>query len=554
MSNTRLSNQTYHNGSQEAINQAYTLLSLGKKVEAVEMFRGSPYQKSLLAQEFLRGVLFRYKSELPQKLLEDTFLDPVWCQCNICDSIWLLPPLASLSEIQVKYSSVGLECISCGRVICSACAKIVGLICKCGGTYQIPKQPNGRKQMLATSGMGLDKQESLVHPENNQSHFSLYYGFDGKVPIGLDDTLQLNRTGMPGDHVRWATCLLDRGIYLQAEQQLDILADTQESSPSINWLRARLELIKLRNSRERAHRRLDFSMSSPEWVNILTKAIMYLNKAIANDPNFGPAWLTLSQIYVEPLDKPDYDSALQCVNHAERLIGPIPPILLVKGKVLRGLGRPQSALDVLTSIPNTSPEFSDAQQELEITKLELNLNSEHIVPEECLKLGRIYLETHNETMAKAIFQRLIKFHSDRPEGYYGFAKLAFLDSTKEYSERLSESYRLCKEALAHDSKFGLAYELLGSIFRNVSSSGSVSVNFPIEDHIKCFKQAISLDPSCDVALWLLGEYYIDQGNLDQAKDLLEKSATLNTKSSSVYFILAEIYLGIRDFDKYLKYY
>ncbi len=71
----------------------------------------------------------------------------------------------------------------------------------------------------------------------------------------------------------------------------------------------------------------------------------------------------------------------------------------------------------------------------------------------------------------------------------------------------------------------------------------------MDDPIRYFEKSLQYDQTCDTALWLLAEHHIHQEQIQPATELLERAAELDTANSSVYFILAVIYKGTRQFEK-----
>ncbi len=548
----RFNPNKHFNSPESTVEWANSLLQAGNFVSVLELFRDTPYKQSHIVNEFMQGFLFVNKSKLPRRLLDESFIDSLFCQCDICDRNWLLPPITYIANIRPENSSIGLKCPSCGRVVCSDCAKITGIICRCGKKFNTLNQPNGRKRRVNNMDdkiLNLDDYELPDTPLATIKDLHLFYGFDGKIPIGIDATFPSKQTTSITEHIQWAIDLFDAGIYYQSQQQIDLLKQKGDTSSQANWLRARLELVKLINSRERSHKKIERILFTPNWVDILAKANYYLDRSMALNPDFGPAWLLSAELCLENWGASNFELALQRAEHAEILLGNMPAVLLIKARALRGLIRLPDAIDLLRQIPEDAPEYLRAQEELDIAELEANYLLVHKNPVKYLKLGRIYFRSNQYEKAKGVFQDLLNLWPSRPEGYYGLAKFAFIDPTKKQSERLNEAYRLCKDSLSHDPNFGLAYELLGSIFQSMSYSKEPA-SFPVEDPLDCFRRAVDLDTTCDLALWILGDNYINQGNLNRAIEMLEKAAALKTTYSSVYFLLSEIYFSLRQFEKH----
>ena len=354
------------------------------------------------------------------------------------------------------------------------------------------------------------------------------------------------QTAGSDDHLGWAETLVDAGLYYQAQQQLDLLSEPDASSARANWLRAKLELVKLRNAAERHRRRLGSVPSESSLEEWSEKIKRWLDTATKQSPEFGPAWLTAAQVYLDPVCGQDFNRALQCAQRAAALLGETPEVLAL-GPPLRGGGSVSESITALRQSAD-SEEDARAKGKLELAELEARCQSEPVDVEAHLRLGRWCLQHEQRNRAHEIFSRLLDLRPDCAEGYYGLAWLAFTDFDKTATERLTEAHLLCREALKRNSDFGLAYELLGSIFRNVCF-GMGTVEFPVEEPLDYYRRAKELDQTCDVALSFLAKEHIDRGELKPAIKLLERAAALDTKDSDVYSILAVIYKGTRQFEK-----
>ncbi|MBW2663720.1 MAG: tetratricopeptide repeat protein [Deltaproteobacteria bacterium] len=539
--------------AETTIDTARGILLQEGPAKALEWLKVSPYVGSEPVIRMMHALVWNNRHVLPQGLLSEEFLDPIWCQCSICNSTWLTSPL--LSNYQTISISGGdiqsLECSSCGLVLCTECAKAAYSTCRCGGTFSNLRQPNGRKRLNQPT---VEKEEWDWHPLppdeplDSDKNLHLYFGFEGRVPIGVDPTFPSKQIGTPNDHIAWAETLVDVGLFYQAKQQLDVLSELDASSPRDSWLRARIELIRLHNARERSKRRLDTSFGELEWWKLPDKIKQWLIAATEQLPEFGPAWLTTAQVYLDPYCGQDFERALQYARRAQELLGDTDAVLSALGQALHGVGHPSEASAVLRTISKDSDTRESLQKERELAELEAHCQSEPLDIEAHLRLGRLYLRHEQREKAQHIFTKLLNQCPEHAEGYYGLAKLAFLDFDKPQEMRYTEAHRLCREALTRNPNFGLAYELLGSILRSLRF-GMATVDFPIEDPIKYYQRAIQLDSTCDVALWVVAEDYIDRGQLQPAIELLEQAAALDTNMSSVYFILATVYKGTRQFEK-----
>jgi tetratricopeptide (TPR) repeat protein len=378
-------------------------------------------------------------------------------------------------------------------------------------------------------------------PLKSQKDLHLYFGSEGRVPIGVDPTFPSLQTAEADDHLRWAEILLDAGLFYQAQQQLDLLGEPDASSARTNWLRARLKLVQLHNSAKRRS-------SWDQWREARDEIKGRIESAMKQSPEFGPAWLTAAQIYLTPDFGPDFARALECAQRARMLLDETPAVLLALGQALRGAGNPSEAVAILRRIPADSEESALAGETLELAELEARCQTEPIDVEAHLQLGRRHWRKKRYDEARKLFRRLVTERPDRAEGYYGMALSAFTDFDKTAAERWTEAHRLCREALTRNSRFGLAYELLGSIFDNVQSTGT-KVSFPVGDPIDYYQRALEYDPDCDIALCEVAQDHIEYHRLQPAIELLERSAALDTNDSQVYRILAVIYRGTRQFEK-----
>ncbi len=615
-----------------SLSKARGILHRDGAAKALEYLRDSPYVGSEPVVRMMHALVWNNQHDLPKELLEEPFLDPIWCQCTVCEYTWLISPL--LSQVgQYRTQNAGIVCSSCGRVLCPKCATAADANCPCGGSFSNICHPNGRKHR-EHSTVESEEWNWLPPPPDipieSAKDLHLYFGFEGRVPIGVDPSFPSVQTASTDDHLGWAETLVDAGLFYQAQQQFDLLKESGASSARANWLRARLELVRLRNASERSMRHLDTDLGIPEWWKSPEKIKRWLDDATKQSPKFGPAWLTAAQVYLDPACGQDFARALQCAQCAQARIGETPAVLLALGQALRGSGRALEAVAVLRRIParylfswdnipgddserllrylkddhniswvesaeirksddskavrifkdensaeirieeekvtleisdarihdlkvkqengktNIYEESTQALEDLKLAELEARCQFEPIDVKAHLRLGRWCLRNNQRDRARKIFTRLLKQTPDCAEGYYGLAQLVFTDYGKEVTERYTESHRLSHEALKRNQDFGLAYELLGTIFGNLRS-GMEKVDFPLRDPIDCYRHAIELDPTCDVALCSVAEDYIERGQLQPAIEFLERAAKLDTNFSSVYFILAVVYRGTRQF-------
>ena len=619
---------------EDSLTSAREILHRDGPAKALEYLRDSPYVGTEPVVRMMHALVWNHQRNLPKELLEEPFLDPIWCQCTVCEYTWLISPLLSTDQAgQYKTPNTGLVCSSCGCVLCQTCATAADANCPCGGSFSNISHPNGRKHR-DQSTVKSEEWNWLPPPLDiaieSAKDLHLYFGFEGRVPIGVDPSFPSKQTARTDDHLGWAETLVDAGLFYQAQQQLDLLKEPDTLSARAHWLHARLELVRLRNASERSRRHLDTDLGIPEWWKSPEKIKRWLDDATKQSPKFGPAWLTAAQVYLDPTCGQDFAQAFQCAQCAQAHIGETPAVLLALGQALREIGCVSKAVAVLRRIPerylfswdnipgddnerllrylrddhniswvesaeirksddskavrifkdensaeirieegkvtleisdarihdlkvkqengktNIYEESTQAREDLKLAKLEVRCQSEPIDAKAHLLLGRWCLRNNRRDRARKIFTKLLEERPDCAEGYYGLAHLVFTDYDKEVNERYTEAYRLSHEALKRNQDFGLAYELLGTIFRNLGS-GMGKVDFPVKDSIDCYRYAIELDPTCDVGLCSVAEDYIERGQLQPAIELLERAAKLDTNVSSVYFILAVVYRGTRQF-------
>gem|GEM_PF-3200243 len=546
------------NDCESVILQARQKLSQHGAIEALRFLKGSPEAASEAVRQLVQSIAYSHHKDLPTSFLNEPFFDPIWCQCSLCNKVWLIPSIDDIpNNIDPRFSALGVICPKCGRVLCPTCSKILGSHCTCGSAYTVILYPNGRKHvntMSSESEIDLWSNRLPEIPLNREPYVHLFFGADGRVPVGLDPTLSLKRIASDEDHLGWAEILIEAGCYYQGQQQLELLGDIESRLAKAQLLRARLELVQYHNACKLHRGHLDYGFLPENWHQSPMKIKQRLEEAVHLDPELSEAWLLAAKVYSNPEYGADYRRALECAVRAEVRLGGIGAVVLVKGIALRELGDSFEALRILRHAPTDSREADIIKKELNLTEMEAHCHDNPTDAETALKLGRWYIRDQKHDRAKTLFARLVELCPDLPEGYYGLAKLAFLDFKLNWAERHNQAYELCREALKRDSEFGLAYELLGSVFRNLSLGSSLDnkeegVSFEVQDYLDYSRRAVRLDATCDVAFSNLAEAHIDKGELQQAIEMLEKAAALDTNNSSVYFILAKIYLGLRQYDK-----
>jgi len=406
---------------------------------------------------------------------------------------------------------------------------------------------------METSRDQVDTELATPRPKTGPKHLHLFFGHEGNVPIGVDPSFPLRQTASTADHLRWAEILVDAGVYWQARHQLDLLGEPDASSARAQWLHARLLWVQYRNARQRSRRRLDDmdgDIFNPEWWGWPEKIKTQLADATQKDPKLGPAWLLDAEVALDADHDTDFAHALTCAKRAHELLGETPAVLSALGRALRNAGQAGQAVAVLRRLPADSDERRQAGRDLQLAELEDRCHSEPIDIDAHLQWGRWCLRHDQHDRAKELFTKLATRCPDRAEGYYGLGYLAFLRPLRDCTEtqKYTEAYRLCAKALNRNREFGLAYELAGSIFRNLRYS-SAKVEFEVREPLAYYRRALNLDATCDTAMCELAEEHLRKNELEPASALLEKAAALDSPISMVYFLLEVIYQGRRDFEK-----
>lgn len=520
----------------------------------------SRYAQARGTLQLMHELVWANRASLPRDLLFEPFLDPVWCRCGVCSSTWLIPPRAADGPHLDAVGQVGGRCPKCEGVMCAGCARLTDARCVCLAATVAPlHSPTGRAS-------GTDSVEPmLADPEVTELEsrapqlrpWDLYFRRYA-WPIGVDPQFPRKTSATPADHLRWAEHLTDWGVYPQADQQLHLLsgAMTSEARARANWIRARLELVRLRTlshlpSEERSrYLRVDEEPSS-------RRARTLLEDALAADPDAAEVWLTAADAYLDPLLGRNPTRAIACASRARALLGEAPPALLALGRALIAAGRTDEAFAVLHRLPPPAPaKEGDAAAggngrgpgvgDQGLAALMARCAGEPDDPDACLQLGRRYLRERDFASATAIFEHLVARRPDHPAGYVGLGRLALVDFDLPIPDRLVKAHGLCRQALARDERSGLAHELLGLIYE-WGESLLARAGLERGDPLECFQKAVAGDPTCDLALRSLAEEQLRRGRLAAATELLERAAKLGSGDQMVYRLLDVIYLGTRRF-------
>jgi tetratricopeptide (TPR) repeat protein len=535
------------------LSSAQNLMLTNGPVEALYSLRNCPFISDERVRRWAHAVVWNHQTRLPKELLDESFLDSVWCQCKACEYTWLISPLLKVHSEGVSTSqieNVGLQCLQCDRVLCPQCERAAKPNCPCGGAFTNVRQPTGRKRRRESEPsdeaerLWFSELGDLPEPPPNVEH---YFGFTGPVPIGIDPAFPLRQVLDTETHLTWAESLLHEGLFYQAQQQLDLLAKEGGALPKAKYLRARLRLTQLRNAKER-YRRRDFSLGVPRWTGWPAEIKTLLQEAVTEAPELGAAWLSLAEVNLDESFGVDYRRAAECGRRAEDILGRTPAVLLVLGRALRGIDEFAEAVTNLRAIPADSIESIAGQQELKLAELEALCQADPDAVEAHLELGRWYLRKDSKSQAAKIFEGILSRHPERAEGHFGMGRLAF-QNVQSGPERFENAYRFCQAALSRNAGFGLGWELLGLVFDTAKYQSNPKPTFEIGSALECYQHAIRYDPTCDFALRAVAENELKDGRLEPALQALEQAAQLDTNDAQVYYLLAAIYHGLRDFLK-----
>lgn len=526
-----------------------TLLSHGPTAALKRLQKIPAAQREQLVQ-LMHALVWNNRDRLGEDVVNESFLDRIWCQCTACDHTWLISPLLTTQPKLVEQTTLvtGVSCSNCNRVLCQSCAREAGTSCRCGRTFEMLTRPNGRRphRVGAKQDSALDRFYGRYQPPENTKDLHFYFGYEGKVPIGVDSSFPMMEPGSVSAHVRWAEILFDEKLYFQAQQQLDLLSAAKVSTPLSRCLQAELKFIQLKN-RKKWLRLTHDSSSSRHAVYWPDEIKALLQTAVAEDPALGRAWLTLSEITLDKDFEPNVVMALEYAQCARELLGQLPAVMLALGKALRATNRPAEAIKAMELIGADLAESDDVKQELKLAKLEERCQSEPVDHDAHVQLGKWWLWASDRSRAESIFKSLCNRSPESAEAAFCEAWLAFTERGP-FEKRMNDAHRLCREALRRNPAYGPAFELLGTVFSNVQGS-SLALEFETQDPVEYYQRAVDYEPTCDVALRAIAEHYIRQGHIIPAKEFLERAKALDTRDATTYNILAVIYRGFRELDK-----
>jgi tetratricopeptide (TPR) repeat protein len=515
-----------------------TLWSKGPNA-ALELLMGSPHRAQVRLVQRMQAIAYIHQGSLQQRILQEPALDSIWCQCDVCQSTWLISPEMQTAPWAGSSRKTPRQCRDCRRTYCSDC--VVSSRCACNGELQPMRRPNGRKRSPA-------QQPSVAEPHRAQSsrrdtddtEVSLYFGYDRTIPVGIDRGFPIEAVADPSDHLSWATELTDRRLFYHAAQQLGLVTEPIASSAVAMWLRARLDLVILHNRIERSQRRLDRDLLAKSRRPIIESIKSAIDRTLSLAPDFGPAWLLAAEVYSDRRLTPEFARAVESAERARVLLNGAPRTLVVLGRALRGSNRSREAVAIFESIPLETTEHLEIAEELELAKLEVRVSCDPVDVAAHVELGRWALAHHDRDRASLLFERLRTRCPERAEGYHGLGELALTDRP----QRLADAHAHATEAIRLDPRLGVAHQLLGTVHEVLRHRASDS-EVVREDPLAHYRRALELDPSCDRALTGLAEDAINRSDIKQALVLLERAKALDTRISQVYFLLAAIYRGHR---------
>lgn len=496
------------------------------------------------------------EAEAGPEFLEQPVFDPIYCQCSICQGYWSVSPLLSSplippQELQPLIAGGGTRvCPACGKTYCRRCAATAGKNCTCGAFLEPLVRPNGRVlvQPAVQPDASLTRRRRL-HVENSRHRgpdVHLYFGPEITVPIAIDPAFPLNQPAPPDTHLDWAEALFEAGLYYQTQLQLDLLGVAAGEIGRANWLRARLNWIKLKNLNASTRERSAF-VSLERLLERRAEIHRLLQQACKQAPQDGRIWLTRAQTCLEiEQDEVGPAQALEYARQARQYLGDQPQALYIEGKILYQLGRYADSLAVLRKIPPEWPEAAQARQQAMLAGWALRCQTEPVDIEAHLQFGYWLWRHDQRPAAQPIFKRLLNAAPDCTESLF----VKGLQVWFEYShpDRFNLTHHYFSQALEKKPDFGLVYQHLGILYDAVSTTRE-TLNFRPGDPTECYRRAVALDPTCDLALADQGQLALDRGDISTALSFLEQAAALDTTDNGVYLNLAAIYMGMRQFEK-----
>ena len=506
----------------------------------------------------IQAITYFHQKELGS-IIDETWLDWIWCQCSICEHEWLIMPLFSSPNLTFKDLQPVLSrtstraCQACGSVFCSTCSNTLHVHCTCGETLSHVIYPNGRTgpashDPIEEMILELDRQpENYIQQiDSARPDIHLYFGAEGVVPIALDRTFPTTQAVPIDEHLYYAEILFNAGLYIQAEAQLDAISNFTKNEGRALWLSARLDNVQYQNflRRRKQHK---FDPFSSDYFKLKDRIVEKIDQAVELGPRYSSIWLTRAQIYLDENISLNPSKALQSARAARELDGDIPDFLLAEGMALSRTGNYDKAINLLQKVSNESNAYRLSYKEL--SHAELRSRCGHPDFDLDAHYNLAYWLWRQPKLRKQIDHLLEKIIAQAPESeqrYFLEALQAWIN-IRQPEKKLKQTYLWVKKAINKNPHLGRAWELLGMVHqervRVIVDLGSE------ETAASCYRRAILEDPRCDIALLSLAQLHIDEGEIKPALAYLEQAAEQGSEDESVYMILAAIYLGLRQFDK-----
>jgi len=124
--------------------------------EILKVLNEYPHNRSAL--DLAQSILYICMSDnaeqkIPQIIIQDPLLDPVFAQCSQCRAFWPVNPFLKDTDHIVVTHPVGGICGTCGKVFCRRCAVTDGLFLKCPQCQVqlgVIRTPTGRARIPRT--------------------------------------------------------------------------------------------------------------------------------------------------------------------------------------------------------------------------------------------------------------------------------------------------------------------------------------------------------------------------------------------------------------------
>jgi hypothetical protein len=124
------------------------------------------YPRNRSALDLAQSIVYLCMSDtaaqkIPQMIIQDPLLDPIFAECSQCRAFWPVNPLLKDMAHVVVTHPVGGKCETCGKVFCRKCAITDGLFLRCPecnrqlgiirtpmGRTRIPRKPETGKRIV----------------------------------------------------------------------------------------------------------------------------------------------------------------------------------------------------------------------------------------------------------------------------------------------------------------------------------------------------------------------------------------------------------------------